>query len=343
MFRHGVDSGLKKILIIISVSLFLLGSVITYIYLDLVVYAGRPAGGEPVDHMVIVKHGQGFNAFSENLYQKGIIQHPYKFRMLAFVKRYETKIKAGEYTLSSAMTPERILDIIVRGKVNFYRLTVPEGYNLRQIAGVVEASGFGRREDFLSLATDADFVHQQGIDAETFEGYLFPDTYLFPKDEALEKIISTMVKRFWSEFKTEWKHRSEALELSIHEAVTLASIIEKETGVAVERPIISSVFHNRLKRNMRLQSDPTVIYGIKDFDGNISRKHLAQPTPYNTYIIKGLPPGPIANAGAESIEAALYPADTKYLFFVSKKDTTHQFSTNLRDHNRAVRKYQLGK
>lgn len=150
-----------------------------------------------------------------------------------------------------------------------------------------------------------------------------------------------MVKRFWAIFKPEWKNRAKILGFSIHQVVTFASIIEKETGAAFERPIISSVFHNRLKRRMRLQSDPTVIYGIKDFDGNLTRKHLAKTTPYNTYRINGLPPGPIANAGIKAIEAALYPADTKFLYFVSKKDTTHKFSANIRDHNSAVRKYQL--
>ena len=343
MSDRGVGPGLKKILVIISVLLLLLIFAATAIYMDLAVYAGKPAGSEPVEHTVTIEPGQGFNAFTENLFQKGIIRHPFKFRVLARIKRVETRIKAGEYALSPTMAPEKILDIIVRGKVQFHRLTIPEGYNLKQISRIVEESGFGSRKDFMDIATNSEFVHQQGIAAATFEGYLFPDTYLFPKDETLEKIIFAMVKRFWSAFKPEWKHRAEALGLSIHEVVTLASIIEKETGTAVERPIISSVFHNRLNRNMRLQSDPTVIYGIQHFDGNISRKHLVEPTPYNTYTIKGLPPGPIANAGADAIKAALYPADTKYLYFVSKNDTTHQFSTNLRDHNRAVRKYQSGK
>ena len=130
---------------------------------------------------------------------------------------------------------------------------------------------------------------------------------------------------------------------TVHEIVTLASIIEKETGEASERPVISSVFHNRLEKGMRLESDPTVIYGIEDFDGNITRKDLRTPTPYNTYVIKGLPPGPIANPGKMSLQAALYPADTEYIFFVSKKDSTHKFSKTLKEHNRAVRKYQLNR
>jgi UPF0755 protein len=150
-----------------------------------------------------------------------------------------------------------------------------------------------------------------------------------------------MVNRFRSVFKPEWKDQGQTYGFTIHQVIILASIIEKETGVASERPIISSVFHNRLKKRMRLESDPTVIYGIKNFNGNLTRKHLATITPYNTYRIRGLPQGPIANPGLESMHAALYPANTPYIYFVSKKNKTHQFSTNLKDHNKAVRKYQL--
>jgi len=149
-----------------------------------------------------------------------------------------------------------------------------------------------------------------------------------------------MGKRFRSIYKNNWIARTKELGLTIHQVVTLASIIEKETGTGTERPIISSVFHNRLKRGMRLEADPTVIYGIADFDGNLTRKDLKTPTPYNTYTIKGLPPGPIAAPGYASLEAALYPAKTPYLYFVAKKDRTHYFSTNYKEHRKAVNKYQ---
>jgi len=151
------------------------------------------------------------------------------------------------------------------------------------------------------------------------------------------------MERFNTIFTEEWQKQAKTIGFSVHDIVTLASIIEKETGDALERPLISSVFHNRLKKNMRLESDPTVIYGIKDFDGNIKRKHLKIKTPYNTYQIKGLPLGPIANPGAKSLAAALNPVPSDYLFFVSKKDTTHQFSKTIQEHNKAVAKYQLRK
>jgi len=332
---------LKKSSFIIAITLFAGFSVACCIYLDLKIYAGQPADSQAVEKFMIVNPGQGFKAFSERLYQAGIIKHPAKFNWLARITRQDKSIKAGEYKLSSAMPPGEILEILVNGKVLLHKLTIPEGYQLRQIAALVASLGLAPETDFLKAATDTSLMRKMEIDAETFEGYLFPETYYFPQNAGSEAIISAMVKRFQTVFKPEWESRANVLKLSIHQVVTLASLIEKETGVAFERPIISSVFHNRLKRNMRLESDPTVIYGLADYDGNITRKHLTTPTPYNTYTIYGLPPGPIASPGIDALEAALNPADTQFLYFVSRGDKTHQFSTNIKDHNRAVGKYQL--
>lgn len=334
---------MKKLWIVITSTLIFGGFIATAAYLDIVNYAHSPAGGDPIEQVVEVKPGQGFQSVAKMLHNGGLIEHPFKFRVLARLKGYEKKIKAGEYGLSAAMTPGKILEVMVHGKVLLHRLTIPEGYNLKQVGQAVSKAGFGTESDFLQAGNDPDLVRSLGIDAETFEGYLFPDTYYFPKGTPPEKIISTMVKRFRSVFLPEWKERAKSMGLTVHQVVTLASIIEKETGVPSERPVISSVFHNRLNRKMRLESDPTVIYGIKNFNGNITRKDLVTSTPYNTYTISGLPPGPISNTGLGALEAALYPADTEFLFFVSRKDRTHQFSTNIRDHNRAVRKYQLGR
>ncbi|MCK5836588.1 MAG: endolytic transglycosylase MltG, partial [Desulfobacula sp.] len=217
------------------------------------------------------------------------------------------------------------------------------GLNIKGIADLMETAAFCTNTSFSDLCHDRSFANSLGIRSTTLEGYLFPDTYFFPKHTSCEDIIRTMVGHFNHTFTQKWQTRTKALGFSVHEIVTLASMIEKETGDASERPLIASVFHNRLKKNMRLESDPTVIYGITDFDGNIKRKHLKIPTPYNTYQIKGLPQGPIANPGALSIQAALYPARTQYLFFVSKKDTTHQFSKTFQEHNQAVKTYQLRK
>ena len=312
--------------------------------LDLFIYADIPASTiDNNEKLVIIKPGQGFKSFSKSLQKNGIIKDLYKFNLFAHIKGYDRKIKAGEYILSPSMTPYKILQILVAGKVRLHKITIPEGYNIRQIASITTRAGLCTETEFISSATNSSFVHEEGIDAETFEGYLFPETYYFSKDVSPEKIISAMLKRFRSVFTPTYKEQAKKLGFSIHQAVTLASIIEKETGDPEERSVISSVFHNRLKKKMRLESDPTVIYGIKEFDGNIKKRHLKTSTPYNTYKIPGLPPGPIANPGKKAIEAALFPADTNFLYFVSKKDNTHMFSTNIRDHNKAVRKYQLRK
>lgn len=330
-----------KRLLFLSIVLFIISVVCTFVFTDLWLYANKPASANSDEIVIHVKSGRPFNATTKLLHEAGLIQSPFRFNLIGRIKGYDKQLQAGEYLLSRSMSPLKILEKLVKGEVKLYKLTIPEGYNIFQIAELVAEAGFAEKTDFLKSATDAPFVREKGIQAETFEGYLFPDTYFFPRDVSVKKIIATMVDRFWSVFKPEWKKHGQTHGFTVHQAVTLASIIEKETGVPAERRLISSVFHNRLKKRMRLESDPTVIYAIKDFDGNLTRKHLATRTPYNTYRIRGLPAGPIANPGRESLEAAIYPADTPYIYFVSKKDKTHQFSTNLKDHNKAVRKYQL--
>ena len=304
-------------------------------------YANTPKAQN--EHQVIfaISSGEAFDSLISRLHTEGLINNPFNFRLLARIKGDDKKLKAGEYNLSSSMTPNQILEVLVGGKPILYRLTVPEGYTAKQIAAEIAAQKLGDARTFLDLVYNPEMAASLGIDAQSLEGYLFPDTYLFPKGIQASTIIQKMVARFKEQFDPQWYDRARKLHLSVHEIVTLASIIEKETGDPAERPLISSVFHNRLKKKMRLESDPTVIYGIKDYDGNITRNHLNTPTPYNTYIIRGLPPGPIANPGRLAIEAALYPASTRFLFFVSKKDHTHHFSKTIEEHNQAVRKYQL--
>lgn len=332
---------LKKILLIplIFILLAIIGA--TVFFINLKHYAEQPADPAAEKVVITIPAGQSLKTTTEALFQNKIITSPFKFNMLARLKGYDKRLKAGEYALSATMAPIQIMEKLVKGEVELYKLTVPEGLNIYQIADLVAQAGFAQHSSFIEAATDADLARKNGINAKTFEGYLFPETYYFPKKVSSETIITTMVNRFWNVFNSSWKERAKQLGFSVHQIVTLASIIEKETGVAFERPVISSVFHNRLKKKMRLESDPTVIYGLKNFDGNLKRTHLETPTPYNTYKIKGLPVGPIANPGTKSLEAALYPADTKFIYFVSKKNKTHQFSTNLRDHNLAVQQYQL--
>ncbi len=333
---------MKKALLFIGIPLLIAFCIASGLYFELKMFASTPANKSAADPVIInVRPGQTLNTTADILYKENIIKNAMKFVLVARIKGYDKRLKAGEYLLTAAMTPLQLLDIMVKGAVMLHKLTIPEGYNLYQIADLVDTANLGTKTDFIQAATDTARVRQNGLEGETFEGYLFPDTYFFPKEVTIEGLIAAMVKRFWSVFVPEWQARAKELGLTVHQVVTLASIIEKETGAGFERPIISSVFHNRLKKKMRLETDPTVIYGIENFDGNLTREHLTTPTPYNTYKIRGLPIGPIANPGGASLEAALYPGDTNYIYFVSRKDSTHQFSTNLKQHNSAVQKYQL--
>jgi UPF0755 protein len=287
--------------------------------------------------------GDSFRSIARRLTDMGIIHSPLKFRLIARLQKQDKRIMAGEYRLSSNLAPGEILAKFTNGEVILHRLTVPEGYNIEQIAQLVAAAGFAKADDFLAAATDPQLIESLKINALSLEGYLFPDTYHFPRTIDPPKIIGTMVRQLKSTFTPAWEAAARQKGFTLHQVLTLASIIEKETGDPAERALISSVFHNRLKKRMRLETDPTVIYGIPNFDGNLTRKHLYTPGPYNTYLNEGLPPGPIASPGAESIKAALFPKNTDYLFFVSKKDGTHHFSTHLAAHNRAVKKYQLSR
>ncbi len=290
---------------------------------------------------ITISPGQSFSSVLTGLHRQGLISSVWKLKLYARFKGCDKKLRAGEYLIPAGASPEKILNILVQGKVVLHRITVSEGYSLRQIAETVDRAGLVPEAEFLAAADDPLLINEFKISGSSFEGYLFPDTYLFSRQTSAREIIEVMVHRFNEVFSNDWKERATRLGLSIHEVVVLASIVEKETGVDAERPVIASVFRNRLNLGMRLESDPTVIYGIENFDGNLTRTHLRTPTPYNTYTQQGLPPGPISSPGRKSLEAVLYPADTPYLFFVARKDRTHQFSATLTEHRKAVSAHQL--
>ena len=319
------------------------------LFTDFLAYA-RGGGGRtepfgttgPREKTVLLPPGRGFAAVLAALGDAGVVSDPFRFKLLARLLGCDRRIRSGEYRFSSEMSPVEILNRLATGRVVLHALTVPEGSSLREIAALVGDAGIGDGQAFLARALSEEAAAARGIPGRTLEGYLFPDTYYFPRDTEADRIIQTMLGRFEEMYDPTWTARAHRMHLTRHQVVTLASIIEKETGAAGERPVIASVFLNRLKRGMRLQTDPTVIYGIENFDGNLTRKHLETPTPYNTYRIDGLPPGPIASPGRASLEAVLFPEETDFLYFVAKGDGTHQFSTRLADHNEAVRRYQLG-
>jgi len=333
---------MKKTLIVLLIGFVMLAAALAYGAMDLYHYMHTPIlEDQSSTTRMKIEPGDHFRVIVKKLQAASLVDHPLKFEITARWKGFARNLQAGEYRISHQMTPLEVLSALNKGEVMLHRVTIPEGFNIRQVAARMAAKGLADVDAFIAAATDPELAGKLNIPADTVEGYLFPDTYAFAQTVSAEKIIRTMTGQLWQHFPEKWQDRAREMKLSVHEIITLASIIEKETGAPEERKIIASVFHNRLEKNMRLETDPTVIYGIKDFDGNLTREHLKQHNPYNTYQVRGLPPGPIANPGLASIRAALYPADTEFLFFVSRRDGTHQFSETLQEHNQAVRKYQL--
>jgi UPF0755 protein len=299
----------------------------------------RPAKKGGINQVITIREGMSLKEVASALKGNGVITNKDLFMLWTRLLGNSRKIKAGEYLLNSGMAPIRIIEILTRGIIITYHVTVPEGFSIEQIGGILAANGLADKKLFVSLAHEPGVIKKYGISGPSLEGFLYPDTYQFGKGLPPSLIIDVMVKRFW-EIVGPYMDRIKDLKMTVEEVVTLASIVEKEAGTAEEMPLIASVFLNRLRKGMRMESDPTVIYGMNDFTGNLTRKDLLESTPYNTYVIRGLPPGPISNPGLASIKAVLYPAETDYLYFVSKNDGTHYFSSSIEEHNRAVWKYQ---
>ena len=240
------------------------------------------------------------------------------------------------------MNPIELLDAITSGKPIERKVIVREGISIKEIGALVEEAGLLSKLDFDNSLTDRSLVQISGSDNGQLEGYLFPKTYLFSRPISAKEITTKMIKVGLEHWSQSYSDRVDQIGMTRHKIITLASIIEKESGKVDEQPTISSVFHNRLKLKMPLQSDPTVIYGLgTEFDGNLTKEHLETATPYNTYIVNGLPPGPICNPGDSAIHAALYPAETNYLYFVADGTGGHKFSATLEEHNANVQQYQI--
>ena len=300
--------------------------------------AKDPSANEIV--LVEVASGMGLTEIAKLLETKGILEHWWSLDVMGRLKGGATKILAGEYELKASMTPSDLLKKLVSGEVFKRKVTIREGVTIWEIGKFLEDAGILSKVDFEAALVDENLLRTAGIGAKSFEGYLFPETYLFSRPVSAQRIIWTMMDQGEKHWPPEFTDRADQLQLTRHQIITLASIIEKESGNFEEQPIISSVFHNRLKEGMKLQADPTVIYGIPNFDGNLTKAHLETPTPYNTYVNYGLPPGPICNPGARAIQAALYPQETDFLYFVGNGEGAHIFSTTLKDHNEAVNKFQ---
>ncbi len=323
-------------------TIFLTGLLALILCTFAVLYFGyflvSPAGIEKTEEIFVVKKGRGLRTIAAQLEERGLIKGKNLFMLWAYVRGGARDIKAGEYSFNRSMAPVKILHMLTSGEVKTYSFTIPEGLTAEQIADLLEMRNLVNKRDFVYLVHNKDLVASYDVDGKSLEGYLFPDTYVISRDMGARGLIDLMVDRFWEVFNSLVGDKKPAM--PVKDIVTLASIVEKETGLAEERPVIASVFLNRLKKRMRLESDPTVIYGLEDFSGDLKRKDLRAPSPYNTYLHRGLPPGPIANPGREALNAVINPAETDYLYFVSKNDGSHHFSSTLKEHNRAVYKYQ---
>ncbi len=320
------------------IALIIVGTLVAH----LLSFQYAPVSLEKQDHVFLIKSGSNIKAIAEKLTAMRIIEDPWLFILLAKLKGVETRVRAGEYQISTGQTPNDLLNLFSKGSSLQYSFTVIEGWTFRQMLSALATDPI--LEHRLTGKSDQQIMQALGYPGQHPEGLFFPDTYRFPKGSSDIDFLRRAYQVMQNHLQQEWQQRELGLPLKTsYDALILASIIEKETGAGHERPLIAGVFTQRLNKKMRLQTDPTIIYGMgSKFDGDIRSRDLKKDTPYNTYLHSGLTPTPIALPGLDSIRAALNPAKTTALYFVSKGDGTHQFSETLKQHNAAVRRYQLG-
>jgi UPF0755 protein len=324
---------IKKLLVaFIIIFLITIGSVGTYV----TSYLNKTYDGDNMNF--VVENGDTFGKINQRLFNQGLISNTRFFHYLAKYKKVMTKFKAGSYTIAKGSTMSDVLNTLVYGQANLTSVTIPEGKNMYEVAKLLEAAGVTKEKDFLEIIQSREFISQFNISADSLEGYLYPETYRFVPNSTAKLVAKTMLDLFNK--KTEQINFSHPF-LDKHQVIILASMVEKETGAKTERPSIAGVFTNRLKKRMRLESDPTTIYGIwSRYTGNIKKSDLLEVTPYNTYKIPALPKGPISNPSLEAIQAVLSPENHEFLFFVSRNDGTHVFTKNYGEHVQAVDSFQ---
>lgn len=276
---------------------------------------------------------------SERLEQEHLVRSKQFFYYLGRLSGQSSRLKAGEYELNTKMSSWEVLTVITGSHVKLHRITIPEGSTMFQIARLLEEQNLVDERQFLETCWDRAFLDELMIPSFSAEGYLFPETYFIPRGSSPKAIVRMLVDMFWSQVPVNVIEQVKIGSLSFHESLTMASIIEKETGLAGEMRLISSVFHNRIKKRMKIQSDPTAIYDLLPYGGRVTRDHLFRKSPYNTYQTPGLPIGPISNPSAGAIYAAVFPERTDFLYFVSRRDGSHEFTSNYDDHKRAINKF----
>ncbi|MEA3422169.1 MAG: endolytic transglycosylase MltG [Acidobacteriota bacterium] len=290
-----------------------------------------------------VEKGKSARSIAHNLREERIIKKEWTFLLAYELFFHKKSLKAGEYSFSLPVSVKDVLHTLTDGKMALHSFTVPEGLTRKEIADLLESLFLFNGEDFLKASVSTESIFSFDKKAANLEGYLYPETYYFPRNITATEIVSTLTEQFNRVFSEEWKVRASEIGMTVREIVILASLIEKETSLPEEKSSISAVFHNRLKIGMKLDCDPTIIYVLKQenkFKGRLRKKDLKLDNPYNTYLFSGLPPSPIANPGKDSLRAALYPDDNNYLYFVSKNDGSHYFSSSFKEHQKAVNKFQ---
>jgi len=301
-------------------------------------------GYAEAERFVVIAPGTGTAAIRRSLVDAGVIRDELAFRVALWWTGHDFDLQAGEYRFDHPLTAVDVVERIASGDVYTRPITFPEGLTIEEMAEIFESRGFGPAAEFAVAAENASLVRGVDDEALDLEGYLFPETYLLPKDTPASRLIAMMVDRFLATFVDEWRNITEEQGLTVRQVVTLAALVEEETGEPAERPIVAAVYRNRLQIGMRLQADPTVVYAMRQagtYAGNIRRSDLVMDSPYNTYRYAGLPPGPIAAPGAAALAAVLMPADVSFLYFVSRNDGTHAFARTLAEHNRNVREFQV--
>ena len=332
---------IKRLVVLLAVIAIVIGVAGWWLYAKAV----EPFQGyTPPEVFVDIPSGTGPNGIGQRLVGAGVVRDELTFRTALLVSGRARALKAGEYRFAAPMHALDVIDKIARGDVYKRLLTFREGLTIVEMSRVFEEKGFGKADEFRNAAQNAALVAELDPAANDLEGYLFPETYSLPRDTPAGAVVEQMVAGFKKALTSDIRDSAKQQGLSIRELVTLASLVEKETGAADERPLVAAVYRNRLKVNMGMQADPTVIYALEKagtYTGNLTREHLQFDSPYNTYKYAGLPPGPIAAPGKASLAAAARPADVDYLYFVSKNVGTHVFASTLDEHNRNVFTWQV--
>jgi UPF0755 protein len=296
------------------------------------------------EQFVEIPPGTAMSAIGQRLVDAGVVRDYFIFRIAVWRSGRGQQLKAGDYRFTEPISAADAVDRLARGDVYTQRVTFPEGLTILEMAKLYEAKGLGPAADFSSAAGDESLVADLDPAAPDLEGYLFPETYSLPRDAPAARLVGQMVSRFKSVYTEALRQEAAAQGFTTREVVTLASLVEKETGKDAERPMIAAVYRNRLKIGMPMQADPTLIYALQKagkYDGNIRKTDMTAKSPYNTYANPGLPPGPIASPGTDALRAVLNPADVPYLYFVSRNDGTHVFAATLAEHNANVKKFQV--